>query len=149
MKKIIKTSIFVGIGSVTVILLFGWLFFYEKIEKSIFQEEAEIFQENIKSDVVLVIDDGQYLSQLFEVEHKEGMTAFDLLEVGAERLDLILKTRSYDLGIFIEAIGDRENGQEGKYWLYYVNEEMPMVASDKNEVKPGDKVEFKFEESTF
>jgi len=61
---------------------------------------------------------------------------------------MVLKTKTYDFGIFIEAIGDKENGEDGKYWMYYVNEEMPMMAVDKKEIGPGDKIEFKFEKST-
>ena len=45
--------------------------------------------------------------------------------------------------------GIEENGENGKYWLYYVNGEMPMVSADKKELRPGDKVEFKFEKSPF
>jgi len=77
------------------------------------------------------------------------MIAFDLLKEGAEKLDLSLKTKTYDMGILMEAIGSKENGEDGKYWMYYVNEEMPLVAVDKKEIKPGDKIEFKFEKSPF
>ena len=149
MKKINSLNIFIGVGLVIIILIGGWLFFPDKIEKPIFQEEVEIFQENIKNDLVLIIDDGQDLSQLFEVEFKEGITVFDLLQEGVEKLDLILKTKSYDVGVFIEAIGNKENGQEEKYWIYYLNEEMSLLAADKQLLGPGDKVEFRFETSPF
>ena len=77
------------------------------------------------------------------------MTAFDLLEQGTNKLGLSLKTKKYDIGIFIEAIGDKENGQEEKYWLYYHNDQMADIAADKLEIKAGDKIEFKFESSPF
>jgi len=73
------------------------------------------------------------------------MTAFDLLKKGTEELNLTLKNKTYDIGIFIEAIGDKENGQDGKYWMYYVNAEMPIIAADKKELNARDKTEFKFE----
>ena len=115
----------------------------------VYREGIEPAIEGVKQEVILVIDDGGGTPRRFETEFKQGMTAFDLLKEGAEKLALTTKTKTYDIGIFIEAIGDKENGQDGKYWLYYVNEEMPMVASDKKEIKIGDKVEFKFEESAF
>ena len=54
-----------------------------------------------------------------------------------------------EVPIVSEIIGDKENGQDEKYWMYYVNEEMPMVAADKKEIKAEDKVEFRFEKSAF
>lgn len=144
MKKI---NIFVLIGAIAVIIGTG-LMLSEKPEQQIFQEE--IYQEDIKKETVsLIIDDGTGNPETFEFEFSEGMTAFDILKNKTEESSIILKAETYDIGIFIEAIGDKENGQNEKYWMYYVNEEMPMVSADQNEIKPGDKVEFRFEISPF
>jgi len=146
MKKI---NIFLGIGIGIILIIGGWLILSDQIDQLIFQEEIGIPSENIKQEVILVIDGGEGTQKNFEAEFKEGLTAFNLLEEGIEKLGLTLKTKTYDMGIYIEAIGDKENGEDGKYWLYYVNEEMPSVAADKKEIKPGDKIEFKFEKSPF
>jgi len=147
MKKI---NIFIGIGIGIIIIVSSWIIFSEKIEKPISEEEIGIPQENIKKETVsLVIDDGSGAPKIFETEFNKEITAFDLLKNKAGELNLVLKTKTYDIGIFIEAIGDKENGQDGKYWLYYVNGEMPMVSADKRELKAGDKVEFRFEKSPF
>jgi len=129
-------------------VIFGGLIFLNRGTLFIPQDEMEISQSEIKEEVSLTIDGGG-LPKIFKSEFKEGITAFDLLKENADESGLILKTKTYDTGIFIEAIGDRENGQDGKYWLYYVNGEMPMVAADKKEIKPGDEIEFKFEKSPF
>lgn len=81
----------------------------------------------------------------FQSQFKEGMTAFDFLNDSG----LNLKTKAYDIGILIEAIGDKENGQDGFYWMYYVNGVLPMVGADQYVLEPGDKVEFKFEKSSY
>jgi len=146
MKKI---NIFLGIGIGIILIIGGWLILFDQIDQLISQEEIGIPSENIKQEVILVIDGGEGTQKNFEAEFKEGLTAFNLLEEGIEKLGLTLKTKTYDMGIYIEAIGDKENGEDGKYWLYYVNEEMPSVAADKKEIKPGDKIEFKFEKSPF
>ncbi len=143
-----KTTIFIIIG-IGVIISSAWLIFSEKISQPVFQEEIRIPQKEIKQEVVLVIDEGEEPPKAFEAEFKEGMTAFDLLKKGALELNLALKTKSYDIGIFIEVIGNKENGQDEKYWMYYVNGEISMVAADKQEINPGDKIEFKFEKSPF
>ena len=121
------------------------------ISQPFFQEKFESpREENIKNEVILVVNKGEGDSETFTVELKNSTTtAFNLLENKAEELNFVLKTKMYDFGIFIEAIGDKENGQDGKYWMYYVNDEMPMVAADKEEIGPDDKVEFKFEKPSF
>ena len=146
MIKKTYTNIIIGIIIILAVVVGCWLLFPRQIAE--FPEE-EVEREIIKEKVFLVIDDGKESPQTFEAEFEEGMTAFDLLKNKAEELNLVLKTETYDAGIFIEAIGDKENGEDGRYWLYYVNGEMPMVAADKQEINPGDKIEFKFEESPF
>ena len=53
------------------------------------------------------------------------------------------------MGVMVEAIDGVENGADNKYWMYYLNEEMPMVSCDQQAVSAGDTVEFRFEESSF
>jgi len=142
-----KTSILIGIGTVIIISILAVLL--NKVDQPAYQEEAGVSQENIKQEVVLVVDDGEGSPKTFEAKFEAGMTAFDLLKEKTEESSMVLKTKSYDIGLMIEAIGDKKNGESGKYWLYYVNGEMPQVAADKKEIKVGDKVEFKFEKSPF
>ncbi len=146
MKKI---NIFLLIGGLAIFISAGCLIFLDKIVPAGFQEKTETYQTEVKKEVSLIIDDGEGNIDSFQSDFKKGMTAFDLLKEKTEESGLTLKTKTYDIGILIEVIGDKENGQDGKYWLYYVNGEMPMVSADKRELKPDDKVEFKFEKSTF
>ena len=146
-----KKNILIGIGIGIIIIIGGWIIFFNVAKQSVVQEKAgaSYNQEMVKKEVVLAIDNGEAEPKTFKAEFKEGMTAFDLLKTKAEELSLVLKTKTYDIGVLIEAIGEKENGKDGKYWLYYVNGEMPMVSADKKEIKPGDKIEFKFEKSPF
>lgn len=89
--------------------------------------------------------DTQDRVEVFEFEANQTTTAFALLEQSG--LDFTFK--EYDMGVFIESINGLKNGADNKYWLYYVNGEMPMVAADKQPVVAGDKIEFKFEKSSF
>ncbi|MBU4023495.1 DUF4430 domain-containing protein [Patescibacteria group bacterium] len=148
MKKInIITTIGIGI---ILIFISSLIMFSDKTEQPISQEEIGVSQENVKKEIVLlVIDDSEGTPRTFEVEFNEEATAFDLLRDKAEELDIFLKIKNYDFGILIEAIGDKENGQDGKYWLYYVNGEMPMISADQQAIESGDKIEFKFEKSAF
>lgn len=125
-------------------LTLGWLKFGQPLP----QPEALTL---VEQKTVLIIDDGQSGLKTFEtvLSGEKKMTAFGLLEAGAEELGLPLKSTNYEFGVFLEAIGEVKNGQDGKYWMYYVNGVLPQVAADKTELSPGDKVEFKFETSTF
>ncbi len=145
-----RKNIFIKIGIGIIIVIGGWIIFSNIILHSGGEEETAGLpgQEEVEKEVVLVIDDG-IQPKTFAVEFREGMTAFDLLKNKAEESNLVLKTKTYDIGIMIEAIGEKENGQDGKYWLYYVNGEMASVSADKKEIKSGDKIEFKFEKSPF
>jgi len=141
-------KILIGI-TVIILIIFGWIIFLNKGISPIPQREIEVSQPEVYREIYLTIDNGEGFPKIFKSEFKERMTVFDLLKEKTEESDLMLKTKTYDIGIFIETIGDKENGQDEKYWMYYVNGEMPMVAADKKEIKPGDEIEFKFEKSSF
>lgn len=145
-----KKNVYIITGVTIVIIAGSWLTFSDSLRTAGVNEkniEKNSISEQVKKEVVLAINDGSGNVDTLAVEFKEGMTAFDLLKEGVRKLDLALKVKDYDIGIFIELIGDKKNGQDGKYWLYYVNGQPPMVAADKEKIKIGDKVEFKFEKS--
>ncbi len=146
-----KKNVFIAIGVGIIIVIIGsWLLFSDNSwQPNIKEKENSSVLETAEKKATLIINDGEKELKTFEIEFVEGETAFGLLKNKTEELNIILKTKTYDIGTMIEVIGDKENGQDGKYWLYYVNGQMPMVAADKNELKSGDKVEFKFEKSSF
>ena len=146
-----KKNIFILIGvAIIIIVIGGWFILNNAAIQSNPQGEATVTPtENVARDVVLAIDNGQEPARTFQVKFEEGMTAFDVLKNKAEEIGLALKTKTYNIGVMVQAIGDKEGSQDGKYWLYYVNGEMPMVSADKKELNPGDQVEFKFEKSPY
>lgn len=50
---------------------------------------------------------------------------------------------------FVTSINGTYNGQDSKYWQYYVNGAYGEVASDKKKINDGDAVEWRFEKSRF
>ncbi|MCL5011204.1 MAG: DUF4430 domain-containing protein [Patescibacteria group bacterium] len=100
------------------------------------------------ASIVIVSDATNTL--VFELAVKQNETAFDLLKEAVSQAKLALQTKDYgQMGILVEAIGNRKNGQDGKYWMYYVNGEAAYVACDKQIIQAGDKVEFRFEKGKF
>ena len=54
-----------------------------------------------------------------------------------------------EMGVLVSKIADKANGQEQKYWQFYVNGKQPMVSADKYLPKNGDQIEWRFAESKF
>ncbi len=143
-----KKNIYIIVGVGIIVIIGSWLMLFNGfLQTSV--KEVNNGPEIVGEKVVLAINDGEKEPMILTVDFTEGMTAFDLLKNKTDESGITLKTKTYDIGVMVEAIGDKENGQDGKYWLYYVNGEMPMVSADKMIIKLGDKVEFKFEKSPF
>ena len=121
------------------------------INKGYFPVENEINNltaENKK--VVYIIDkkNGEPIS--YQIFVSEDSTVFSLLEKLAERENFNIESTIYqEMGVLVESIDGLRNGTDNKYWQYWVNEELPMVAADKEKIKGGDKVEWKFSPSFF
>jgi len=73
------------------------------------------------------------------------LTVFDVTK---ENTDLEYNN-NYDFGVFIESINGIKNGDEGKYWQYYINDKLGDSAADKKNLEDGDEVEWRFEEVPF
>jgi hypothetical protein len=147
MKKI-KIVIFAGlfIIFVGIIFFFGTHNLFQAQNKSA-PESAEVNSASQK--VFLTIDNGDGNPLNFQADQGSDTSAFGLLESETHKANNSVQTQEYEAGIFIQAIGDKKNGDDGKYWLYYINGEMPQVSADNYLLKAGDKVEFKFEKSPF
>ena len=77
-------------------------------------------------------------------------TVFSLLEDLASKNHFQIETTYYDeMGVLVESIDKVNNGIDDKYWQYWVNDELPMVAADKMMPKSNDTVEWKFEPVSF
>lgn len=73
-------------------------------------------------------------------------TVFGALKDLSQKENFELKyNNNYSFGVFVESIAGVPNGKDGKYWQYYVNDNLGEVAADKKEVKAGDRVEWRFE----
>ncbi len=80
----------------------------------------------------------------------EKQTVFDALKTLSKENNFELKyNNNYSFGVFVESIEGVKNGNQGKYWQYYINGKLGEVAADKKEIKAGDKVEWKFEKANF
>jgi len=54
-----------------------------------------------------------------------------------------------EMGLLIEQIGNNKNGDEQKYWQYFVDREQPQVSADKYFPAAGATIDWKFTTSEF
>ncbi len=77
-------------------------------------------------------------------------TVFSLLEDLALKNHFQIETTYYaEMGVLVESIDKISNGIDNRYWQYWVNEELPMVAADKMMPNGSDSIEWKFESVSF
>lgn len=86
----------------------------------------------------------------YNIAISNDSTVFSLLESIAQRENFKIESKVYkDMGVLVESINGFKNGADNKYWQYWVNGKLPMIAADKNKMKEGDIVEWKFEKIAF
>lgn len=107
-------------------------------------KDATISPEQVKKaeeKARLLIDFGNGKKRAFRGEIVEGMTVYDALAASQEAAGLSFSLKGE--GDAVEEIdGVKNNSHE---WRYYVNGEPAKVSPQFEEIKPGDKIVFKFE----
>jgi len=100
--------------------------------------------------VLYIIDRGDGNVSSYQIISSENSTVFSLLEELAKRENFKIESTIYEgMGVLVENIDGVRNGTDNKYWQYWLNGELPMIAADKKEIKEGDRVEWKFAPSPF
>jgi len=114
------------------------------VESNVGDEQEEINEEvNEKSE------DENTIYYSFDANDEEGTVFSGLLNYGGENNIEVEYNNNYDFGVFIESISGIKNGDDGKYWQYYINDILGDVAADKKVLEEGNEVEWRFEEVPF
>ncbi|EMR74105.1 hypothetical protein MBGDN05_00067 [Thermoplasmatales archaeon SCGC AB-539-N05] len=110
-------------------------------------EKSEIWLENSDETSIKIVIFGDGWLVKDNIFAYDGDTVFSILEEISERNDVSLEFTYYEQfdSILIDSIGNNQNGNDGKYWQYYVNGDIPMVGCDKYNVSNGDCIEWRFE----
>lgn len=82
------------------------------------------------------------------VELVQAKTAYEALQAAAKNRDWLLQVKNYDFGQLVEAINGQKN-TPGKAWIYFINGQPATQAADKQELKAGDVVEWKYIKPAF
>lgn len=71
---------------------------------------------------------------------EDGKTVLELLQEHAESVE----TEGLDDELLVTAINGHEGGFEGRYWIYYVNEQAGQIAASRMATVEGDSIEWFF-----
>ncbi|OGL87708.1 hypothetical protein A3I42_01780 [Candidatus Uhrbacteria bacterium RIFCSPLOWO2_02_FULL_49_11] len=102
------------------------------------QESAE--QATVQM-VILKITNKEAKTYEYPLVYQSNSTALDLFKWAGVPVEM----KTYDFGSFVESISGVK-GEQGRWWIYYLNGAAATMAADKYMVKPGDVVEWKYEE---
>lgn len=94
------------------------------------------------------IYDGAFL---LEESPLSNLNVFTVLKELADKnkFDIKYNYNYPKLGVLIDSIAGVKSGTDNKWWQYWVNDKLGEVAADKQELKAGDKVEWRFEKANF
>lgn len=96
-----------------------------------------VFQQNGQDyEYTATIDDKSTIYQLTEMAAQDKKLDFGFKDYG-------------ELGIMITRIGTQTNGEDQKYWQYYINGQLAQIGASAYVPNAGDKIVWKFEKSTF
>lgn len=111
------------------------------------QRTSQTAFKNIVADKALyIIDWGQGDRKSLRMTVSPDSTVFSLLEEFSRKGNFGLATKDYpEMGVFVESISQKKGGDGNRWWQYWVNDKLGEVAADKKQIKPGDKVEWRYE----
>ena len=90
-------------------------------------------------------------SDRFVVLAPAGISVFDLMRLADKQTSFSLDSyKTFEDEMFIKSInGLANNQQQGRYWIYYVNDKMAKVSCSSTVIKDGDVVRWSYGNSPF
>jgi hypothetical protein len=101
-------------------------------------------EEVADAKVNLTITAGE-TSNSYELTGVQDYTVLDVLQKASEDYDIALEVQDSEFGAFVQSLSGKTGGDDGKYWMYYVNGEMAPLGVGEQIANDGDQIEFKFE----
>lgn len=73
-------------------------------------------------------------------------TVYDILIETSKKYNFTVSSTYSEKGYKIESIGTKKNGENSRYWMYYVNNETGPISADQKIVNNKDKITWKFKQ---
>ena len=140
-----KLKYSLGIAAVFALALVGYSFFVSPLYTAQAPTSDVQLQSQNDSSTTLEIYPGDGSVRTLDI-HPDGKTSlFDLMKTAFEQEDIVFDHKNYStMGELVTQIGLKKNGEENKYWQFWVNDEYAKVGVSAYIVKVGDKIKWKF-----
>jgi hypothetical protein len=111
-------------------------------------EEKIIIDEQVSATIIIDFGDENVISHVISTKNN---TVYDFLMEVAEIEDIEVKSTYYPQydSYFIDSISNYAGAENSKNWMYYINGELGPVGADKQKVKDGDIIQWKYEDFTY
>ncbi|MFA6253568.1 MAG: DUF4430 domain-containing protein [Patescibacteria group bacterium] len=114
------------------------------------QQQARQEQVNQKINITFVFADDKQKTIDYQLPENNTKNLFTITQEVASSQAWDLQYQDYgEMGYLVTKIDTLENGQDNKYWQYFVDDQMPQVSADKYIPKNGEEIKWTFAESTF
>ncbi len=145
-KKTVSIS-FIAVFSL--IIVAGGVYFLvqdvSKLPVKSLIEKLAINKANPK-EVSYWVNSGNGEPKEYKLNVNSSSTVFSLLQDISAKESFTIDFQVYpEMGVFVKSIAGITNGEDNKYWQYWVNDKLGEVAADKKFAKAGDKIEWKFD----
>lgn len=110
------------------------------------RQEPTVLGNDVQQSASIMFDFGDGRVKTYTAKFQfQDTAAFALTSQIARENSLAFDFKKYEgMGTLITQIGDKKNGENNKYWQYWVNNESPQIGADKYIVKAGSVIEWKF-----
>lgn len=109
-------------------------------------------QEQVKQkiNITFVFADDKQKTIDYQLPENNTKNLFAITQEVASSQTWDLQYKDYgEMGYLVTKIDTLENGQDNKYWQYFVDDQMPQVSADKYIPKNGESIKWTFAESAF
>ena len=114
------------------------------------KQAEQLVQKSQSIDLTFQFSDSEQETIKYNIVPNTQENLFNITQAVARQANWDFDSKDYgELGKLVTKIKNQENGQEQKYWQYYVNGQMPQVGADKYVPQAGEKIEWRFAESKF
>lgn len=142
-KKFINIAIF--ILSITAVFVIGYTVGQNRVGFT-----APVTLSTQKDKVNLIINDGDLVKGYADINLPSPPSVLEVLETVSQSANFSLVVdHSSSLGAFVKQIGDKVNGDNQRYWQYWVDGRQPMTAADKYVLQGGETVLWTFSKSQY
>ena len=140
-----KLKYSLGIAAVFALALAGYSFFVSPLYTAQAPTSDIQLQSQNNNSATLEIYPGDGSVRTLDI-HPDGKTSlFDLMKTAFEQEDIVFDHKNYStMGELVTQIGLKKNGEENKYWQFWVNDEYAKVGVSAYIVEAGDKIKWKF-----